>query len=298
MLPNFVIAGAPRSGTTWLNDVLSQHPDIFMAPKKECHFFAFEGAHPGFVGPGDDWINRQIVTDLEEYEQLFSGARGARALGEASVHYLMRPSSFIRIRERLGPCAKVLLTLRNPVDRAFSGYALHVRDGREDATNFMDALQREPGRIHAGWSDGWRYLESGRYASAVKAAMAACGPDQLKIWKYDDITSDPQRVIKEAYEFLGVNCSYRPDIDKRLNPSGAPRSKLIKNTISADYRLKRVWQKVIPNRARQAVVDRFQHHNIRPLVFPEELRPTLCAIFSEDVRELAALTGLDFSNWM
>lgn len=298
MLPNFVIAGAAKAGSTWLADALSQHPDVFVTPYKDCHFFAFEGDRPYFTGPGDDWTNRNVITTRAQYEQLFCHATTERAVGEGSVYYLCRPTSFFQMRKHLGPEAKVLLVLRNPVDRSFSAYGHMVRDGRETTTDFVDALGRESCRISAGWEDLWRYVELSRYARQVEAALSALGQHRVKIWRFDDLQVDHLRVLRETFEFLGVDSSFRADAAVRLNPSGTPRSRSLNYFLRGNHMLKPILRPVVPQTIRKQVFKRLNARNMRPLTFPEELRPQLAELFAEDVEALSSLTGLSLSSWL
>lgn len=297
MLPNFVVAGAAKSGTTTLDDALGQHPDVFVAPYKDCHFFAFEASPPRFTGPGDSYTNRHTITSEEAYERLFRRSHREYAIGESSVYYLSRPESFGHIRRKLGAAGRVLLVLRNPVDRAFSAYAHLVRDGRETA-DFNEALKREPERVAAGWEDLWRYRAMGRYHGPVRQAIEALGRDRVRIWRFEDLAAEPSRVIREAYEFLDVDPGFQPDLSRRLNASGAARSPTLQYLITGDFALKRALAPALPRSLRTALAQHIQARNVRPLPFPQEARPRLARGFAEDVRALAELTGLDLSSWL
>ena len=91
-LPNFFIVGAARSGTTSLDRYLNQHPEIYITPKKETHFFASEDL-PLCIGPGDDRLTRLLIRDEDEYAQLFAGVKGKKAIGESSAFYLCFPDT-------------------------------------------------------------------------------------------------------------------------------------------------------------------------------------------------------------
>ena len=98
-LPNFFIVGAARSGTTSLDRYLSQHPEIYITPRKETHFFAADLFPPCFKGPGDERLNRLLIRDEDQYAQLFAGATGAKAIGESSAFYLCFPGTAERIAQ-------------------------------------------------------------------------------------------------------------------------------------------------------------------------------------------------------
>ena len=130
-MPNFLIIGAAKSGTTALYHSLKQHPQIYMSPVKEPRFFAFEGETPRFCGPGDDRFVRKFVTNFEDYLRLFEAVTDQIAIGEASTVYLtMSETSSRRIRHHL-PHAKLIAVLRHPADRAYSQYQVRFSSGLE-----------------------------------------------------------------------------------------------------------------------------------------------------------------------
>ncbi len=297
MLPNFVIAGAAKSGTSFLATALAEHPDVFVPPLKECSFFAFQSCHPRFKGPQDERMNRRIIIHRSEYDKLFERATDKHtAVGEASVYYLARPESFRRMRTLLGPDCKVLLVLRDPTDRAFSAYGHYIRDGRE-TLSFADAIQREDERLAAGWQDSWGYTRLSQYSPGVQAALDTFGPSCVRIWTYEDLSNDPTRLVAEAFEFIGVDPSFAPRTDTRVNASGAPRSKLVQRLIVERHVLKKIWQPIVPAPVRGRVSQWIQNRNLRPLAFPEELRERLDEMFHADIAGLSALTGRDFTPW-
>lgn len=114
MMPNFLIIGAPRAGTTLLYEGLWRHPEIYMSPVKEPWFFCEE--------------ELQIVQDLETYRALFSEVRDEEAIGEASTIYLYSPKAPLCIKQHL-PDARLVATLRNPVERAYSQFLRKFSDG-------------------------------------------------------------------------------------------------------------------------------------------------------------------------
>src|SRR5262245_58928166 len=137
MLPNLLIVGAMRCGTTSAYRYLSEHPDIFMSPSKEPYFFCHEDARPDYQGPGDDRLNMRVTTDLAAYEALYEGAAGEKWRGEASAAYLYLPQSLDAMkRHRLDPMIVVLL--RHPADRAYSSYQYQRRGGREPLETFEE----------------------------------------------------------------------------------------------------------------------------------------------------------------
>ncbi|HEX6473777.1 MAG TPA: sulfotransferase, partial [Candidatus Limnocylindria bacterium] len=132
-LPNFLVIGAAKSGTTALWSLLRQHPQVFMPALKEPHHFAFDADQPApqFRGPGAN-LHRDAVTGTDAYRALFADAGEALAVGEASATYLYVAASVERIRAAI-PDARLVAILRQPADRAYSSYLHLKRQGREPA---------------------------------------------------------------------------------------------------------------------------------------------------------------------
>src|SRR5579859_4974857 len=170
-MPNFFIVGAARSGTTSLHRYLSQHPQIFMTHRKEVHFFAAD--HFPRTGPGDDWLNKRVLHDQEQYTQLFADVQGAKAIGEASVFYLCLPDSAERIAQAV-PDAKIIIILREPVERSYSSHMMLVRDGRE-TLGFAEGLELAQERKAKGFEPIWWYKELSLYYEQVKRYLDIFG---------------------------------------------------------------------------------------------------------------------------
>lgn len=153
-LPNFLIVGAARGGTTFLYHHLKQHPDVFMPAFKEPHFFVCEMVRGRL---------RQWVDSYEEYLSLFRNGGGRKLRGEASVFYLYYHDVAIReIHRYLGTEVKIIIVLRNPIERAYSAYYYVFGKNEEETLDFEQALRAEEKRMREGrcspmvpWSSSW-----------------------------------------------------------------------------------------------------------------------------------------------
>jgi hypothetical protein len=205
-LPTFLIIGATKAGTTSLHHYLGQHPDVFVAPRKETNFFAQESA---LCFTGD------AVTVPEEYEEQFSSAVSQKAVGESSPAYLAVPKAPRRIASLL-PNIKLIMILRDPADRAYSHYTMRRAQGREDRETFEEVLL-EPDR-----DPEHSYTERGFYGLFLERYLKHFPREQLKIFLYEDLTKDTMNVVKECFEFIRVNPNFTPDISKRHNATAKP----------------------------------------------------------------------------
>jgi hypothetical protein len=211
-LPNFLILGAARSGTSTLYSLLQEHPQVYLPLHKrpEPHFFLKE---------------EEYAKGLAYYAaRWFAGAHDELAVGEASTSYLCHERVARRVREHL-PDARLVVLLRDPVERAYSGY-WHTRDaGLEDLT-FEEAVAREPERLAAYADPFWRavrphaYLERGFYARQLGSWLRYFPRPQLGIWLFEDLVTEPARTWREVLRFLGVDDRVAlPASDRALNPA-------------------------------------------------------------------------------
>lgn len=197
-LPNILIVGAAKSGTTSLHNYLNQHPDIFMCSPKEPHFL----------------INQEIgveripigVSEFKRYQNLFSKGKTCKYRGESSVMYLMFPEIVIpKIKKLLGEDVKIIIMLRNPVDRAYSGYQHNKRYNVNENLAFDDAWNICEERYHKvkSMTPATRYQELGMYYKQVKSFMSAF--KNVHVIIYDDYQEDINKCLEKVFDFLSIN---------------------------------------------------------------------------------------------
>lgn len=296
--PDFLLIGAAKSGTSALYNQLASHPEIYMAPIKEPNYFALEGRPASFRAPGDDdTINRRSVADRDAYLALFNGAGDAAAAGEASTSYLytkVAPASI----HRFDPEMKLVAMLRDPVDRALSSYRHLVRDGWE-TESFEGGLVREEERIADGWSHIWHYASAGHYAKQLKRYTALFPASRLRVFVYERFLREPEVVLREIFQFLGVDPHHRPNTSRRYNVSGEPRSRLFHRLVIGDNLLKRTFRPLVPRWLRSRVVTAVQSWNVAPgeVHMEEATRELLADRFAGDMEALERCHCLDLSDW-
>lgn len=207
LLPDFLILGAAKSGTTSLYRYLVQHPRIRRARRKEIRFFYREYAQ------GPNWYRAHFPLALRRsWERL---RHGEFATGEASPSYLFYPHAAARAHA-LVPNAKLIAILRNPIDRAYSQYRHKVRKGIEPLS-FEDAIAEESARTRGEWEriladESYRgaalfhfgYLRRGLYAEQLDRWLALYPRERLLVLRAEDLFADPARVIRDTTDFLGL----------------------------------------------------------------------------------------------
>lgn len=215
-LPNAMIIGVQKGGTTTLHNLLDRHADIFF-PKppvpQEIHFFDIEAN----FSKGLDW-----------YRDLFKGQAGEAVVAQTSPLYLYLPEAAERIRATIPDC-RFIVTLRDPVERAHSHYWHEVRWGFETLP-MMEALHAEPDRIREGayGKRNFSYVDRGRYDEQLQRYRTLFSPEQLLVLNQGDLRSDPEGVARQCAIFLGVDPSgFEPAPTERsvFNSAKMPRNR-------------------------------------------------------------------------
>ncbi|CAN5138791.1 hypothetical protein BH20ACT5_BH20ACT5_07880 [soil metagenome] len=298
-VPTFLVAGAARSGTTALIEGLRSHPRVFVTQPKEPHYFALHGEPACFTGPGDAaTINRVAVTDRAGYLGLYPEGHDYLALGDGSVstlHYAEHAAPEIL---RINPELRVVLLLRDPVDRAFSSYQYLRGRGFEPHEDFLTAVAEEPSRRQEGWHHLWHYTAMSRYADGLETLRGALGPDRVGVWFYDDFDRDPDAVFAAVLRFIGVPVEpgYTGAVT-RVNVSGASRAAPIHRSIQWITRnevLRRLVKRLTSYRFREFV----RRSAVRPTAVPAAARRALDPLFADDLRRLARLVDGPTPAWL
>lgn len=288
-LPNFVILGAAKAGTSSLHHYLGQHPQVFMSPVKEPKFFAYEGEALRFGGPGDLAKNEKVTTTLAEYRELFAGAGAARAVGESSPVYLYSEKACVRLRRHL-PKARLFIVLRDPVERAYSSFLHLRRDGREPLRDFAAALREEPRRSAENYAPLWHYVGMGLYHDQVRRYFETFGRDRVHVWLYEELLADPAAVLRRMFTLLEVDPEFRPDLSRRRNTTLVPKSHRLHALLTGGGPVPRLLGKRLTRLLRE--------RNLEKPPFPESARPVLAAAFRDDLLRLQNLLGRDLSRWL
>ena len=298
-VPNFLIVGAGKSGTTSIYHYISQHPEVFMSDPKEPRFLSF-GEERTFNGPGDHISKKSTIYKFEEYCALFKNAERYKARGEASVDYLFFHRHVIPNIKRYIGDPKIIIILRNPVDRAYSAYTYLCRDGWEKLS-FEEALQHEEERKILGYKWMWRYKEVGLYSEQVKAFIDNFS--KVRIFLYEDLLNNTQNLIKNIFSFLEVDTEFHPVTLTHHNASGIPRNKLINSLFVKPKGLHKVARTLggfvlgrkgwvnLREKLRGRILEK-----VTPL--PEDIAEELREYYRNDIIKLENIIGRDLSHWL
>lgn len=272
-LPNFLIIGAAKAGTTSLYHYLRQHPDVYLSPVKEPRYYWLEGVEEGVVP----------VRTREAYEKLFKGRKNERAIGEASPQYLNSPTAPDRIAADLRD-VKLIVSLRNPAERAYSSYLGRIRGATETRT--LEEAMR-PGSHH---------VESSFYYPRLSRFFDRFPRNRIKVILFDDLNADTRAVVRELFEYLEIDPDFDVDTSTQHNQGGVPRSVPINTAFRKTMRFLR---SLVPTLHEFNVTDRIQRPLLRkPEPMPPELRRRLLDLYRDDVIRTGELIGRDLTHWL
>lgn len=296
-MPNFLIIGAAKSGTTALHEYLQQHPQVYMTPNKETNFFAFEGKEINFQGPEDDGLKVFSITDLETYQAQFDEVSNETALGEACPSYLYLPQAVENIKKYI-PDVRLIVILRNPVERAYANFLHLIRDNREPYDDFMSALQDEPIRIKNNWEWFWHYIQVGYYTNQLQRYYSTFPAEQIKVYLYDDLKAKPVELMQDIYRFIQVDCTFVPDMSLRPNPSGVPKNQIIHSLVTRPSWIKDIFKPLLPNMFRYNLKNQVKYQNLTKPPISSEARQYLINLYREEILECQDLIDRDLSSWL
>jgi Sulfotransferase family len=296
-LPDFFIAGAPKAGTTAVHAALARHPSLYMSAVKEPKFFLSDGPPPTRGGPGDVQTYREHVWRRDDYEALFDPAPAGALRGESTPFYLYRQDAQRRIRELI-PGAKLIVILRDPVERAHSNWTHLWSAGLDPVGDFVEACAEEETRIAAGWADFWHYTALGRYGEQLEHLYTVFGQEQVFVFRYRALVESPALVLDRICAFLDVPQGLVTEVP-RENVTAHPQFSFRHRAMSRALRVSTSVSNVVPGAAAvtgslERVLQRDSPPR-QPLTW--EQRRALIPRFEADIRLLEVITGEDFGDW-
>jgi hypothetical protein len=269
-LPDVIIAGAQKSGTTTLHTWLRDHPAMFMSSPKELHFF-----------------DLRPDRGLEWYRAQFAEARHDQLVGEATPEYMYLPEALQRMATTLSD-ARLVLLLRDPVPRAYSHYHHVVSRGHEDLP-FGAALQAEAARLAEGDVMDrihFSYLDRGRYATQVERILTMYPRDRVHLELFEDLRDHPRETFRRVAAFLQIDAqTVPPAVGARTNRYKSARLR----------RLRRRLPSWVHLGGTVALLDRLPNKGYPPM--QAEDRAFLLERLLPERERLAELTHLDLSRW-
>jgi hypothetical protein len=281
-LPNFFIVGAPKAGTTSLYSYLGQHPHVYMSPVKEPSYFAPELCRDDFIFSWESYLN------------LYGNVSDEIAIGEATACYLFSETAAHNISARL-PHARIIISLRNPVDRAFSQYLQMLTYG-VTRKSFREQIEASLRSRNREFSLLWPFLESGQYYEQVKRYLGEFPRSQVHISYYEDLERAPARLVADLFSFLGIDSGFVPDVSHRHNEPRIPklgRSVYLLKKWGAWPYLRQPAPRRLGPRLRSLTMRSRGALKIEP-----KDRAFLTGYYRDDIRRLSSLLNRDLSAWL
>jgi hypothetical protein len=282
-LPTFSIVGAMKTGTTTLSEAIAAHPEGYVPPRKEVHFFEAEGNWR----QGTGW-----------YEDVFAGAGDAIAIGDSTPLYMFYPEAVARMAQVI-PDARLIACVRNPIDRAYSHYLHYFQRAARESRTFAEAVEAEmaepparPEITESPLEGDPRYLAQGRYAEQFETLAEHFPGERIHVVLLDDLESDPVGTIQQTFRFLGIDDSVVPE----TRPANA----------HIEFRPVWLWRRLqkrgVVARAPQGPTRWFVKHFMMREGVPYDpvegpLRARLADYFAPHNEALGRRLGRDLSHW-
>lgn len=293
--PDFVCVGSSKCGTTSLYEYLKCHPNIYLPEQKELHFFSSSSLLERPNGPGMKFVLADIIRSKEKYCEIFSDVSVDQIAGDISPSYLSDKKAADSIKESLGN-PKIIIMLRNPVDKVFSQY-LHLRRAAREKCSFEEALELEKQRGELMWGDMWLYQRSGYYYENVKYYIDLFGKDSVHIILSEKFKNETQQELYRLFNFLQIPSTTIQNTSQEFNVSALPKSNLVARMTDASA-LTYIAKKVIPRKYGSTLKKLIQNFNLgeRPLL-SEKTRERLLSAYKDDINKLESLLNIK-TNWL
>lgn len=312
ILPNFIVVGANKGGTTSIYHYLKQHPQVYLSPIKEPHYFStdidvnqfkkefaqnkLQDIEKYVSGNMEQEYHAAFVRDFNQYQQLFKNAVGYKAVGELSTSYLYSQKAASEIYQVVPNC-KIIICLRNPIERAYSHYRMNLWTGNSNQFDFYKALVEDFHHTPKVWGNAHLYTEIGMYYEQVKRYIDRFGRDQVLIIFSEDLKKRTAEIIREVYAFIGVDPQFVPDTSTQYNEVYTPKYKNLTWFLNKSG-IRPIMKKISPTFIKKAIIRTFYKSKADKGEMSAEAKQFLLEKLSDDVRALGSLLNKDLSGWL
>jgi Sulfotransferase family len=300
ILPNFLIVGAAKSGTTSLYKYLLRHPEIYLNEQVKETFF-LTGLDFMDINHDGGHYGHGIITDTEKYNDLFKDVNNEKAVGEVCVGYLYFYKESIPIIKTYLSDPKIIIILRNPIDRAFSNYMHHVRDGNE-FSSFEEALEKETEREKMNYWWGYFFRKAGLYSEQIHAYRSNFS--NVKIYLFEELQNNPELLLKDIFEFLDVDSTFfSENLYEKYNVTGIPNNNSLNNFLTQTDKfipeiIRKGFKTFISDDLLNRVKNNLINENLKKESMKPETRSYLQEYFRNDILKVQNIINRDLSKWL
>jgi hypothetical protein len=304
LLPDFLIIGAGKSGTTSLDKYLKQHPEIFIPKVKEPNFFGYETAKlEDFNGDEEEIYHyKNSITKLHDYLALFQDARPEQVKGETSNTYMYHTDAPERIKH-YNPEMKLIAILRQPAGRLYSRYLHLARENQLPTPKFSDCLNK-----NTIWWQRNDLIKEGFYYKNLSRYYELFPRENIRIYLYEEFNEQTESVLYDIYNFLNVDPTFKPDLRVKYNQSGFIKNKFLDKIYGQRGLVSRTVKAIFP----KAIVDKLKSNVViqhtltdlraknlsRPAMDPAVRHKLTHEVYGDDIKKLQDLIGKDLSRWL
>ena len=282
MKVNLFIVGAPKAGTTSLHHYLNEYPEILMSIIKEPDFFSDIEIQEQGLYYGSSRIN-----NITKYNSLFSDWIDESIIGEASVSYLFYPNVPQRIKI-YNDNSKIIIMLRNPIERAFSHYLMDYRLGLT-SNSFEEEFDKKT------TLNFQQYFLLGNYFQQVKRYLDIFGKENVHIIWYSDFIEKTENELNKVISFLGLNTDFSVDFNKIHNSFSMPKNNFIRKIYSVVW-LRKTLSFLFPVNIQIILKKALFNEDNKPKL-SEKTRELLCKYYLSDIESLEKLLSVNLSKW-
>lgn len=294
--PNFLIVGAAKAGTTYLYSILKQHPEIYLPDIKECRYYSNIGEKN--IIP---YTSKPVVSieNKEVYYSLFDNVDQQKAIGEISPDYLYYYKESIKnIKNELGTDVKIIIILRNPVERAYSAY-YHLVRLYDIKNTFLEVLSSEKEWVKTNIWWGCFVAHPGYYYDAVNEYLKYFA--NTKVLLFEDLVGNQDETLESILSFLEVDSEFNFEKPTFLNKTGRPKSIITKKIINISSRFINKLGSFIPQERLLKLLSYIEKQKERNLYKPDlerDEKNMLINLYNNDIKDLAQLINRDLSTWV
>jgi hypothetical protein len=300
VLPDFLVIGVPKAGSTALHSALAQHPQLHLSKVKEPKYWLTDGPPPKRGGPGDAQTYQEYIWRREDYERLFADAPDGTLCGESTPFYLWSGDAQRRIRAEI-PDVKMIAMLRDPVERAHSNWTHLWSAGLEPEADFVQACALEPQRIRDAWAPFWRYIELGRYGEQITRLYERFPRDQVLVLRYRELRAAPVATLDRICDFLGIKSGVIDTVPAENVTTHVPHSigpRLAQTALRAGAGIGHFFPEPVRKLARGPLLT-WLHATPRTRVpLTPEQRSAVIRYFADDIMTLSEVTRDDYTDWL